>query len=54
MIFTLKKHIKNTIFPKTSCYTLLRIKKLIDSKEIVSSVNHFFLNTPQKREQNNI
>lgn len=50
MIFTLKKHIKNTIFPKTSCYTLLRIKKLIDSKEIVSSVNHFFFKYSPKKE----
>lgn len=54
MIFTLKKHIKNTIFPKTSCYTLFRIKKLIDSKEIVSSINHFFFKYSPKKEENRI
>lgn len=54
MILT-KKHIKNTIFPNTSCYTLLQIKKLIDSKKIVSFVNHFFFKYSQKkRERNNI
>lgn len=50
MILT-KKHIKNTIFPNTSCYTLLQIKKLIDSKKIVSFVNHFFFKYSQKKKR---